>query len=496
MMSSPTRWVPRTWAASATFALVLGAASTGRADPVAGEFSVHRFDTAPGPRNFFSTRTARSDGNKTWSAGFVAGYGKDPFVLVGPCSGYGPCDANDKPDEFKAVKSVIHGDLLASFTLMPKLQFGLRVPVVYVNGQGLDPAYGTILKGGGKKTSLGDPMVEAKYRFYGTRDSLLAAAGGVFLTAPLGHAMAEGYYIGDRSVDAGLRGIVDIRKGDLFAAVNLVGMYRKNATIGGTKIGSELRYSAAVGYDIGILTVMAEALGNTRLKMEGDGSNGLEALLGARVSPKSMPLAFNLGGGARLVEGVGVPSMRLFAGLLYSAEPIDSDQDGVLDTVDACPQAPEDRDNHEDSDGCPDDDNDGDRFVDSADKCPDQAEDSDGFEDQDGCPDLDDDKDGVPDERDSCRKEPETKNGFKDDDGCPDVADTDKDGVPDATDQCPAEPEDTDGFDDTDGCPDLDNDKDGIPDTSDECSDEAETMNDFEDTDGCPDEDPNSKKKK
>jgi hypothetical protein len=421
-------------------------------------------------------------------------YGKDPFAAVAPCPGY-TCVAADLNDtEIKVVDTFVAGDLMGSFTLIPELQFGLRVPLVYVKGQGIDPDDGTRLKGGSKKFSLGDPMVEAKYRFLGSPESLFAAAGGLFLTAPLGHALAEGKYIGDGGPDVGLRVITDLRKGDFFAAVNLGGLYRKKAEVGATKLGWEARYSAAVGYDIGLVTVMAEGVGNTRFKSEGDGSNGLEALLGARLTPKSSGLSINVGGGLQLTEGVGVPAMRAFAGLVYVAEPVDSDEDGILDSTDACPKAAEDRDGYEDSDGCPDDDNDGDRFNDKVDKCPDQPEDLDGFEDTDGCPDLDDDKDGVPDERDSCRDKPETKNGFKDEDGCPDVADTDADGVPDATDKCPNEPEDTDGFEDTDGCSDSDNDKDGVPDSADECSEEPETLNGFEDTDGCPDEEPKGKK--
>jgi len=44
-------------------------------------------------------------------------------------------------------------------------------------------------------------------------------------------------------------------------------------------------------------------------------------------------------------------------------------------------------------------DRDGDGIKDDVDKCPDDPEDYDDFEDEDGCPDLDNDKDGIPDER-------------------------------------------------------------------------------------------------
>ena len=52
--------------------------------------------------------------------------------------------------------------------------------------------------------------------------------------------------------------------------------------------------------------------------------------------------------------------------------------------------------------------------------CPNDPEDKDNFEDADGCPDPDNDKDGIPDIRDKCPNEPENYNGFEDEDGCPD----------------------------------------------------------------------------
>jgi OOP family OmpA-OmpF porin len=139
----------------------------------------------------------------------------------------------------------------------------------------------------------------------------------------------------------------------------------------------------------------------------------------------------------------------------------DRDGDGVLDTVDRCPDQPEDKDGFQDEDGCPDPDNDQDGIMDGLDKCPNEAEDKDGFEDSDGCPDLDNDGDGIPDTRD----------------------------------RCPNDAEDKDGFQDEDGCPDPDNDGDGMPDTRDKCPNEAETFNSYKDDDGCPDEIPAEVKK-
>jgi len=99
---------------------------------------------------------------------------------------------------------------------------------------------------------------------------------------------------------------------------------------------------------------------------------------------------------------------------------IDSDNDGIPDDKDQCPDVPEDIDGFQDADGCPDFDNDNDGIYDSQDKCPNDAEDFDGFQDEDGCPDYDNDGDGIPDKVDKCPNTPEDIDGYQDEDGCPD----------------------------------------------------------------------------
>jgi outer membrane protein OmpA-like peptidoglycan-associated protein len=132
-------------------------------------------------------------------------------------------------------------------------------------------------------------------------------------------------------------------------------------------------------------------------------------------------------------------------------------------------------------------DRDGDGITDSRDKCPDAPEDKDGFEDQDGCPDPDNDKDEIADVEDACPSEPGPRTTDAKTNGCP-VRDRDQDGIVDDQDKCPDMAEDKDGFEDQDGCPDPDNDKDGLLDRDDQCPNEAETPNGYADDDGCPDD--------
>ncbi len=182
-------------------------------------------------------------------------------------------------------------------------------------------------------------------------------------------------------------------------------------------------------------------------------------------------------------------SLTVQFGWVFSAFDTDRDKDDIPDRVDACANAPEDKDDFQDTDGCPEPDNDMDSVSDINDECPLESEDIDGNVDEDGCPEPDNDKDSVLDTQDQCPQDAEDRDGYMDYDGCPDL-DNDGDGLPDHKDKCLNEVEDTDGYQDQDGCPDPDNDGDGILDVKDACPNQPEKVNGYEDFDGCPDEKP------
>lgn len=483
-------------------ALVLFSPHSARAQqtsgqPFDGEFTVQRFDPAPGPRNYFSTRGLRMQGNMAWSAGLVMNYANDPFV-VASCQSLTDCSSPSsvpgRQQDVHVVQHMFTGDALGSLTLIDRLQIGLKVPVTYVSGDGLTDS--SAPGGAGlpnaqhplRAVGIGDVELEGKYRAYGEEKDPFAVGGSVYVTGPLGHATAKGDYIGDGTPTVGFRAIFDGKEGPFSVGGNLGGVFRGTGRVGSTELGSEFRYGVGAGFDASpVVRVILDGFGNTKFSSLA-GTNSLEIDGGAQVTPLSSPITVLAGLGTGIIEGVGVPKFRAILGVMYVAEARDRDGDGIKDNDDQCPTEPEDKDGYEDTDGCPDKDNDGDTILDKDDKCPNQAEDFDGFQDTDGCPDPDNDNDGVDDAHDQCPDKPETKNGFKDDDGCPDEPDRDADGVPDSRDQCPDQPEDTDGFQDTDGCPDPDNDGDGIPDEDDECVDEPETKNGYQDEDGCPDE--------
>jgi type IX secretion system PorP/SprF family membrane protein len=116
----------------------------------------------------------------------------------------------------------------------------------------------------------------------------------------------------------------------------------------------------------------------------------------------------------------------------------DRDKDGIMDDEDDCPTVPGVKENA----GCPADDRDKDGVRDGEDKCPDVF----GLKQFLGCPMADRDNDGIRDDLDKCPDEAGPVSKY----GCPNsVGDADGDGIPDDKDKCP----NTKGDGTADGCP-------------------------------------------
>jgi OmpA-OmpF porin, OOP family len=515
------RWTLLLLSSLTTFLLpAMAAAQDGNKS---GEFSVQRFHPAPGPRNYLTVEGARTQGKMAWSGGLFVNYSDSPF-RVRSCVSQTDCSTSNKlqPNDVNVIKTMVTGDVLASLTPFPRLQLGLRVPITYVKGDGFDTTTGGPAAGGLTGTGIGDPMIEGKIRLIGEPTSPFVLGIAPFLSGPVGSATAKDKYIGDSSVVAGLRGILDGQAGPLGYAVNLAGLYRGKESLGSVEMGPEFRYGGAVGFQASpIFRVLAEGFGSTKFSKTA-GTSSLEVDGAIQIHPLNSGIHLTVGGGPGVLQGVGVPTFRGFVGFMYVREVGDTDGDGINDNEDKCITEAEDKDGFQDADGCPDPDNDGDGIKDEADKCINQPETMNGFEDEDGCPDdiPDRDKDGIADNDDQCPDDggPEVIRAKGANYGCPD---RDKDGVPDKADKCPDQPEDTDGFQDVDGCPDPDNDGDGVPDTEDECVDvpgtrakngcpdpdsdgdgipdsrdkcpnEPETYNGYKDDDGCADKAPGS----
>ncbi len=231
--SSVSRLLP----ALSALALLMAASGHSSAQATDKEFSVQRFNPAPGPRNYFTTRGVRTDGNMAWSAGLFANYAWKPFV-VRSCRSETDCDDPNasRPSDVKVVENLVTADLMGSLTPIPRVQVGLRVPLTFVKGEGLEED-GTSPEGGLSGFGMGDAELEGKMRLHGDVKDPFVVGGALFLTGPLGRATAKNKFIGDASPTVGLRGIFDGEQGPFSFGGNLAAVYRGEGRVGSTTLG-------------------------------------------------------------------------------------------------------------------------------------------------------------------------------------------------------------------------------------------------------------------
>ncbi len=434
---------------------------------------IQNFRPAPGTWNGFSVEGAKVPKHMELVPSLTLNYGRDPLVYR---------DEDGEVDE-DIVRNLGTLNVQLVIGLWERVELGFDLPAHYATGSGIDNG-----------AALGDVRLLTKFRLVGLEDD---AGAGVAIAVPVAFPSGDTEkYVGGDQVIANPKLILEARgAGVQFAANGGVRIRPDEQQVEGSlELGTEVTYGAMLGIHLGTEDVvgLAEVFGAAAItEIRADSrSNPLEGLIGLRIFTDPGAV-FTLGGGVGLIADYGSPVYRVLAGFAWHDRNYDRDGDGLMDDVDQCPDDPEDKDEFEDEDGCPDPDNDQDGILDPVDACQMDPEDKDDFEDMDGCPDPDNDKDGLLDPDDKCPNEPENRNNYQDSDGCPDeIPDTDGDGLLDPDDKCPQNPEDKDGFQDEDGCPDPDNDADGILDVNDKCPIDPETVNGYEDGDGCPDERP------
>ncbi len=497
-------------------ALMLGAVvlpSRMAAAQSGGDVPLDTFKPAMDSRGYLTVNASQVLGHKELSFGIGSlDWGYKMLELGDPDT----CDQNMGSPCY-AINNMITATLIGAFGVKAgpaELEFGVSVPFVIVDGDRGPNSLGTTpgpnddqdfkLSGQG----VGSIGLHFKTRFLKTSHKPHIGVG-LIASAYLNTSNPKENWLGEGKVVPQIMGIVDKEFGSraqLRLAANAGVRIRPTQTFtdnnAGTNmapttgesvtVGTEIPFGVGLAYAIAVqkFDVVAELLGSVPV---GDNTNykPLEAIAGVKLYLARNSF-LSLGAGRGLLPGGANganPDLRAFIGIVFEPNIGDRDGDGIKDDVDQCPDEPEDFDQFEDEDGCPEPDNDRDGILDVDDKCPNIPEDKDGFQDEDGCPEgnkNDRDGDGILDDVDKCPDDPEDFDQFQDEDGCPDP-DNDQDGILDVDDLCPNDPEDKDGFEDEDGCPDLDNDKDRILDKDDKCPNEPETYNGFEDEDGCPD---------
>ena len=484
---------PGRFARGAAVLILLGALTVPAAAQEAAllpRLDVQRFDPVGQAGGFVLVREAEQLHSWQWSVGLVGNYALHPFEI----------GDEDTGDRAAPVIDHLGGfDLTMALGLGQHIQVGVAVPFLQLHDELANGPLAEAMGMSQKIVGIGDMRVAFGVQILRQDSEGISLALAPRLVIPTGRrkqllgsgtvALGGDLALGRRwhhfrfSINAGFQ-------------VNLTSQRLANIWA-----DDEFRWGVGVAaivdqderVEIGVefvgATVIAEELEEELgLDVFDPVHTPMEIMLALRFDPEGL-FCGGFGVGRGITDGWGTPDLRAYGVVaLQSERERDKDKDGIQDRQDECPEDPEDLDNFEDSNGCPDPDNDQDSVLDVDDECPEIPEDLDGFEDIDGCPDPDNDQDGIADVSDACPDKPEDMDGFNDTDGCPEN-DNDGDEVPDQHDQCPDEKEDWDGYQDEDGCPDPDNDGDGIPDAYDQCVMYPEDIDGFEDKDGCPDKD-------
>jgi len=287
-----------------------------------------------------------------------------------------------------------------------RFDVGLGIPIVLAQ----DGDLSQVAPGQELGAAAGDLRLHARVRLVSTGSVDLA--GETVFHVPSG---SEDDFAGDGTVALTPRLALGLNLGPARLGLQSGYRIRDKMSVGGLTVGDEITYGAGLAIAVmpGRVWGLAEVSGAAGLQGETVAEEmPVEGLLGFQVRA-SKHWVVTGGSGAGLTAGYGAPKVRGVVGLAFRparkakkdpepfpidlekeepatpppAPPADSDGDGYVDPKDECPQEPEDFDEFEDEDGCPEPDNDGDEILDVDDSCPLEAEVVNGIEDEDGCPD-------------------------------------------------------------------------------------------------------------
>lgn len=258
-----------------------------------------------------------------------------------------------------------------------RARVGLTAPVYLYSNGALQPIGGA---------AVGDASVDVRWSVVES-DGQVPGFGLVGrVLAPMGGSQKLLGYAG-LSWEAGA--IVDWRLDRWLFAANLGTRGIPRIEAQDIVLDDQLWYKAGAAFAVTErVDLSAEVLGSASYTtvFRAPIGNPAEALvgLGAALSPN---VRVQVAAGRGLNAGIGAPAFRGVLALTYQkVADRDTDLDGLVDRLDACPEDPEDLDQFEDEDGCPELDNDLDGLVDLRDGCPNNPEDKDGVQDDDGCP--------------------------------------------------------------------------------------------------------------
>ena len=414
------------------------------AQSATSNYPVERFRLAADASGVLDVEWGGVPDHLSIDVGLWFGYADDPLNVY-------RTDGGDRVRAGSLVSRRLGGSLVGSIGLFDRFQIGVSVPLVLSQDQELN---GVGMTGASLSSAgLGDVRLAPKVQLAGQ------SKAGVDVALTLGFKVpssSSSDFMGDEGPVFQPEVAVSRRMGKLRTSLNVGYLLREESQALDLVVDDEVFAHVGAAYQIAqpveLAATFAFATGADDL-FGAFNRNHAEVRGGVTYDVPGPVIVF-AASGIGVAEGFGTPDWRAILGLRFQrggdeevadkpdrlvvakSEPVDSDGDGIVDDKDKCPNEPENKNNYEDTDGCPEEipDTDGDGLRDPDDECPTKPEDVDGFEDDNGCPDPDNDGDGIVDAEDKCRDE----KGVVENRGCPDI-DRDGDGVVDRLDNCPDE---------------------------------------------------------
>jgi len=311
---------------------------------------------------------------------------------------------------------------------------GIHLPVIPVTVWGSDPTAGDFPLPDSDTAGIGDLTLVPKVRILDPDKRKFGLGVQLPVSFPTG---ARNQFLSEGGVSFAVDILAELRLKGFRAVVNIAPIHLR-PKVEYSHFTRQLGMSWKAGVAMTALrriAVRGEVWGTAAY--QGDYSlTTAEWAVSVALTPAE-GVVLEMGAGSGIV-GIGAPALRAFGGVRFtSPDRRDKDGDGLSDSLDQCPEEPEDFDDWDDDDGCPDTDNDGDGILDAADACPLNAENMGIGDDTDGCPDLE----APAEEAESIEEDSDEEAESIEEDSDEEVEEASDDGGGASPEQSPTDPE-------------------------------------------------------
>ncbi len=291
-----------------------------------------------------------------WQLGLIFNYQNDAFI-----SSTGTNTLGDSPNN----TDLLSGNFLASIEATDWLAFGLDVAFHPLGFDfGFDQTTGFSLLGEREDWIMGNINGTIRIMLMDQQHHALNVGVLGIVILPTGD---EALFLGDENVQGGGFLLLGRSWGRFHLTGNFGYETLRSLQHFNLNIDDQLVYGAGLSFDLNDdVVLLTEARGRTTAEdlFETTEQSPLEVLVAGKLFSVSGIIA-TLGSSFGLINGFGISDVRFFAGIQYSPKAKrqrpeyppdkDSDGDGIVDRLDACPQEAEDKDGVLDQDGCPED---------------------------------------------------------------------------------------------------------------------------------------------